>query len=179
MPAEKQRGFCALRYRSGKMICTECETGKTAAKEDAQDVRSGLPPVKLKGVGRWELDKTGKKEDEMADKKKCSCGCGKGAVKDGLAYKCYGKKFGKKPFESHPEKKDKPKKEPKAGRQAGRQVPSSGKRSASGQNGGAGVTNEQHESVAVLETLVAIGAVTADQVETTRKYVREMFVPEG
>lgn len=36
-------------------------------------------------------------------------------------------------------------------------------------------SNGNHESVKVLETLVAIGAVTAAQVESTRKYVREMF----
>jgi hypothetical protein len=35
--------------------------------------------------------------------------------------------------------------------------------------------NGSHESIKVLETLVAIGAITDTQVEATRKYVREMF----
>jgi ribosomal protein L34E len=34
MPEDKQRGFCALRFRSEKMICIDCETGRTAAKEE-------------------------------------------------------------------------------------------------------------------------------------------------
>jgi hypothetical protein len=37
--------------------------------------------------------------------------------------------------------------------------------------------HEAHESVKVIETLIAIGAVTENQVDATRKYVREMFVP--
>ena len=34
----------------------------------------------------------------MAEKKKCSCGCGKNAIKEGLAWGCYSKKFGKPPY---------------------------------------------------------------------------------
>ena len=64
--------------------------------------------------------------------------------------------------------------------QVGRSVgikASTKKRSKHDDSYGTGV-NGQHESVKVLEALVAIGAVTAVQVEATRKYVREMFGSE-
>ena len=185
MPAENQRGFCALRYRSGKMICTECETGKAAAKEDAADVRAGLPTTGGQGVRKStamtsaiEIKKSKKEEAGMASKKECSKGCGKGAVKDDLCTKHYKEKHGKAPFPS-----GQPKKEPKAGRQAGRQAgkePSTGRQKGDkgtrGKSNGSGTgVNGQHESVKVLETLVAIGAVTQTQVDATRQYVREMF----
>lgn len=35
--------------------------------------------------------------------------------------------------------------------------------------------NGVHESVKVLDTLIAIGAVTEEQVDATRRYVQEMF----
>lgn len=39
----------------------------------------------------------------------------------------------------------------------------------------AGEANGSHESVKVLETLVAVGAVTQAQIEATRQYVRQMY----
>jgi hypothetical protein len=46
-------------------------------------------------------------EEKMAEKKKCSCGCGKNSLKGGLAYACYKKKFGVAPC-SPEDKKNNP-----------------------------------------------------------------------
>lgn len=58
-------------------------------------------------------------------------------------------------------------KKPASRRAAGTQRKSAPEKTAD--NGAA------HESVKVLETLVAIGAITREQVDATRKYVSEMF----
>src|SRR3990170_1552283 len=72
IPAALSGKFCAKRHRKAVLgdPCFDCEKGISAVKEAR----------------------------EMANKKLCSCGCGKGAVKDGLATKCYRKRFGKAPF---------------------------------------------------------------------------------
>jgi len=175
MPAENQRGFCALRYRSGKMICTECKTGKAAAKEDAADVRAGLPEtqkeIRVKAQNsRRELEKYGQEEGTMAEKELCSCGkCGSKAVKEGLSYKCYKAKHGRSPWG-----KDKPKngKVLKGPRKAAAKK-SGPKRSAL--PGVVVIAPENLESVKVLSTLISLGIVSEAQVTATRKYVREMF----
>lgn len=66
-------------------------------------------------------------------------------------------------------------KEKKQGSGAGKKMSRSAAVATAKGRGSAGVSSVQHESVKVIETLVAIGAVTSAQVESTRKYVREMF----
>lgn len=106
MPVEKQRNWCAVQFRKGREHCLDCDLGKAAAKDDREDVRSGLPSGDRRTNG-WKNGgiTTSHKEVDMAEKKLCSCGvCGKGAVKDGLSTKCYRKKYGKVPFPKGPKK---------------------------------------------------------------------------
>lgn len=178
MPADKQRGFCAIQFRKGREVCVNCERGKAAAKETLEEARGNLEGEK---AGRSEGKKLNvessilnsgdsRREAGMAVKKLCSCGCGKGAVKDGLATKCYRKKHGVGPFEK-----------PAKG-QAGRQSKiSRGKRTRST----AGKHDHECEGCKVLQlqldelnraesVMVAAGLCTADKFEAARKIVREL-----
>lgn len=108
IPEESQRGFCAKKYRiAGECdICLGCETGKAASKADAAAVRSALQPTSTEAhsaAGKRsaeirESEKKAKEAGDMASKKKCSCGCGKNSLKDGLAWGCYKKKHGVDPY---------------------------------------------------------------------------------
>ena len=185
MPAENQRGFCALRYRSGKMICTECETGKAAAKEDAADVRAGLPTTGGQGVRKStamtsaiEIKKSKKKEAGMASKKECSKGCGKGAVKDDLCTKHYKEKHGKAPFPSG-RKETKPRKinQKKAskGKRGDRISEKSNGSGASGQENMISDSQPNLEELGRLALiLIASGAVPASKFEQARKVMKEL-----
>ena len=103
MPEEKQQGFCAKRYRRAapEDHCSSCDRGREAAKKDKDGIIDKLPKDRGNENGRRAQlirHAATKEEDIMAEKKKCSCGCGKNAIKEGLAWGCYSKKFGKPPY---------------------------------------------------------------------------------
>jgi hypothetical protein len=77
IPQDKQPGFCARQHRLGKAICGGCTTGITAAKTEAEIVRSGLSPVKLLGHQRGNNKESNHKEKKAmgtAMKKCVDCG---------------------------------------------------------------------------------------------------------
>jgi hypothetical protein len=111
----------------------------------------------------------------MAEKKLCSCGCGKQAVKDGLSTKCYRKKHGKLPFESSNKEAGR-----QAGRRAGRQDLKASKGKKPRANGkhkceGCEILQLQLDELGTAEKImVAAGLVPAEKFEQARKIVREL-----
>jgi hypothetical protein len=190
MPVDKQRGFCAIQFRKGRDNCIDCVRGKTAAKETAEDVRSSLPPTtgdaSRAGMRAAEIKKSkgsSNKEAKMADKKLCSCGCGKGAVKDGLATKCYRKKYGKAPFSKGQEAEKGPAKEGRSGQVKKRSSP--GAKSRDNRMKGNGSHAAECEGCKTLQLqlddldraekiMVAAGLVTAERFEQARSWAREL-----
>lgn len=185
IPEKTADGFCAKQFRKGMNICRDCDRGRDLAKMEADLIRSQLPPAKEKAryadskMREAELKKSkkelGKEEDGMAEKKKCSDGCGKNAVKDGLAWACYVKKHGKPPYETKTVKKIGKKVKKQAGRQ--------------GSNGSkvARSTGHDHkcEGCEALQLriddldraekiMVAAGLVTAEKFDQARKIAREL-----
>ncbi len=108
----------------------------------------------------------------MASNKLCSCGCGKRAVKDGLAFKCYRAKNGVPPWESKKTTE----------RSSGQGSSSSkGKRArAKGKSNGhecegCKVLKLQLDEISRVEkVMVAAGLVPAEKFEKARNIVREL-----
>jgi len=180
IPEESQRGFCAKKYRiAGEGdICLGCETGKAAAKIDAETVRSSLPATtgdKIRaGMRAAEIRKSDSKEKEageMAGKKKCKKGCGKQAVKDDLCYKDYKAEHGVAPWGSG---QVEAKKSAKAKARPGQALSSSGKKSRVKSNGHALVAGECEGCKKLNMTmaiLVTTGLVSEDTVKQTQEFV--------
>lgn len=117
LPAELDAGFCAKRHRKAEPgdPCRTCETGIQAAKNTRRQ-GSNRDSDKNNTVKNNSIEtQEGKSHKEAGMAKLCSCGCGKGAVKDGLATKCYRKKYGKAPFGPGSKKVNKPPKDRQAG----------------------------------------------------------------
>ena len=179
MPIETQPGFCAKRQRKAQAgdYCGICPEGIKAAKE-TRDPALDSPYKKVREDAEKREQGLGKtvenKEADMAEKKWCSEGCGKGAVKDGLCTRHYKEKHGEAPFPSG--------KKPPVKRQAGRQgnKPSPGKkpRATGGHDHeceGCKVLQMQLDELAVAEKImVAAGLVAPEKFEQARKIVREL-----
>ncbi len=110
----------------------------------------------------------------MAEKKLCSCGCGKQAIKKGLAWGCYTKKHGEPPY-GH---KTASKKEKQAGRQkkASRKGPS---RTAATYKhsdcpGCQALQLQVDDLTRAEKIMVAADLATPEQFEKARKIVREL-----
>jgi hypothetical protein len=170
IPADKQRGFCAKQFRLDRDICRDCDRGKAAAGEERQEILASLPEQV-----RSEIDlraNAGRKETDVAGKQLCSDGCGKRAVKEGLAFKCYKQKYGKAPWDTGQSKAKAGKKKSSGTKRAARA------RRAKG-NGheceGCKVLSLQLEEIGRVEKImVAAGLVPAEKFDHARKIVREL-----
>lgn len=169
MPEDRQRGFCARQFRLERDICKDCERGKQAAEEDRQDVHASLPESR-----RTEIDlraNAGREEADVAGKQLCSDGCGKRVVKDGLAFKCYKKKYGKAPWDTGRPKTKAGKKKPSRAKSM-----TTTKRVKGGNEcEGCRVLGLQLDEIGRVEKImVAAGLVPAEKFEQARKIVREL-----
>lgn len=170
MALDVQPGFCAKRQRKAQSgdYCGICPIGIKAAKNERQV--SGIGSQGSGEAGPQTLDPEPKviKEDEMSGTGIKECvDCGKEyKPTSNVQKRCVECKAKKKPGTVK--------------KQAGRQglKPSPGKKPRAATKAAVQVTNGQHESVKVIETLVAIGAVSQAQVDATRKYLQEMFTGE-
>ncbi len=178
MPVDRQRGFCAIQFRKGRDICVDCERGKEAAKETADEVRAALPADKeFENRSKAQtINRIKEKEVNMAENKLCSCGCGKGAVKDGLATKCYRKKYGKAPFPSGQKKTKKLAKAKARPSQAGkkRRVKGNGVHDTGECEGCKALQLQIDDLTRAENIMVAAGLATADKFEKARQIVREL-----
>jgi len=188
MPTDKQVGFCAKQYRTERVGCVDCETGKAAAKTDAANVRTGLPAtvsevLRAAAKKSSEIRATEKKEKEaeMAGKALCSCGCGVKAVKEGFGWGCYRKKFGVDPFpRSTPGVKTKAKKSAKT--RPDQTISSSGKTCrvkgnghADGECEGCKALQLEISQINRAEAImVTAGLVSADKFDQARKFVTDL-----
>ena len=169
IPLASQVGFCAKKFRSAKRgdHCLDCEIGIESAKKDTAAVRSGIPnskqgirppqkPNALPGAEVKPEDLLREVQSAMAEKKLCSCGCGKGAVKDGLATKCYRKKFGHLPF-SHKDNRKAPPADPGL---------------ESGCEGCRVLTEQANDLIAIQNLLIQSGAITVDKIQAARAFIQ-------
>jgi hypothetical protein len=177
IPIERQVGFCAKKFRMGDRFCKQCDTGKAAAKTDAETVRAGLLNSKQgqrlpEAVVLSAPVVTPREEKiEMAERKLCTCPgkCGKLAVKDGLSTKCYKAKHGVLPFAKAAKAGDRTKPEKRAPRK---------NQHDHGSNGGCKncleLTRQANEFLMIQNVLIGVGLVSGTHIAKAREFVQSM-----